>query len=64
MHDLIVKQGLAVIVAFCYSICLFKNPAITISKVVGCEGCVRENKLVMDNSCNFWEKKAVLMPFG
>ena len=45
MHDRMVKQGLAVIVAFCYSICLLKNPAITILKVIGSEGCVQENKL-------------------
>ena len=45
MHAIIVKQGLAVIVAFCYNICLFRNPVITILKVVGCEDCVRENKL-------------------
>ena len=45
MHGIIVKQGFAVIVAFCYSICLFKNRVITILKVVGCEDCVQENKL-------------------
>ena len=44
MHGIIVKQVFAVIVAFCYNICLFKNPAITILKVVGCEDCARENK--------------------
>ena len=41
MHDIIVKQGLAIIVTF-YYICLFKNLVITILKVVGCEDCVRE----------------------
>ena len=45
MHGIIVKQGFAEIVAFCYNICLLKNPAITILKVVGCEDCARENKL-------------------
>ena len=44
MHSIIVKQGFAVIVAF-YYISLFKNPAITILKVVGREDCARENKL-------------------
>ena len=32
MHGIIVKQGFAVIVAFSYNICLFKNPVITILK--------------------------------
>ena len=41
MHAIIVKQGFAVIVAFCYNICLFKNPVTTILKVVGFEDCVR-----------------------
>ena len=43
----IVKQGFAVIIAFCYqyNICLLQNPVITIMKVVGCEDCVEENKL-------------------
>ena len=45
MRNIIVKQGFTVIVAFCYNICLFKNPVITILKVVGCEDCVQENKL-------------------
>ena len=44
MHGIIVKQDFAVVVAF-YYICSFKNPVITISKVVGCEDCVEENKL-------------------
>ena len=44
MHGDIVKQDFAVMAAF-YYICLFKNPVITIAKVVGCEDCVRENKL-------------------
>ena len=44
MHSIIIKQGFAVIVAFCY-ICLFRNPVITILKVVGCENCEQENKL-------------------
>ena len=43
----IVKQGLAVIVAFCYSICLFRNFVKTILKVVVCENCVRENQLYL-----------------
>ena len=37
----IVKQGFAVIVAFCY-IRLFKNLATKISKIVGCEDCVQK----------------------
>ena len=45
MHSIIVKQGFAVIVAFCHNICLFKNPVIMILKVVVCEDCVRENKV-------------------
>ena len=44
MHAIIVKQGFAVIVAFCSNICLFKNPVPTILKVVGSEDCVQENK--------------------
>ena len=44
MDTIIVKQGFAVIVAFCY-ICLFRNPVITILKVAGCEDRERENKL-------------------
>ena len=34
-----VKQGFAILIAFCYNICLFKNPVIMILKVVGCEDC-------------------------
>ena len=45
MHAIIVKQGFAVIVAFCYKICLFKNPVTTIRKFLDCEYCVQENKL-------------------
>ena len=45
MHAIIVKQGFAVIVAFCYNICLFRSPVTTILKIVGCEDCVEENKL-------------------
>ena len=45
MHAIIVMQGFTVIAAFCYNICLFRNPAITILKVVGGEDCVQENKL-------------------
>ena len=46
MYAIIVKQGLVVpvIVAF-YYICLFRNPVITILKVVGCEDDVRKNNL-------------------
>ena len=44
MHATIAKQGFAVIVAFCYNICLFRTPVLTILKVVGCE-CARENAL-------------------
>ena len=47
VHGVTVKQDFAVIVEFCYNICLFKNPVITILKVVGCEDCVRENKATM-----------------
>ena len=43
MYSIIVKQGIAVIVGFCYNICLFKTLVITILKVVGCEDCVQEN---------------------
>ena len=43
MYGIIFKQGFAVIVEFCYNFCIFKNPVITILKVVGCEDCVREN---------------------
>ena len=42
MYGVIVKQGSAVRLGFGY-ICLFKNPIITILKVVGGEDCVREN---------------------
>ena len=35
-----------VIVAF-YNICLFKNFAITILKVVGCENCLQDNNLLL-----------------
>ena len=45
MHGIIVKQGFAVIVAFCCNIYLFKNLVITMLKVVGSEDCVRENNL-------------------
>ena len=44
MNAIIVKQGFAVIVAFCY-IYLFRYPVIKILKVVGSEDCVQENKL-------------------
>ena len=45
MLAIIIKEGFAVIVALCYNICLFKNPVITILKIVGCEDCEPENKL-------------------
>ena len=45
MLAIIVKKGFVVIVAFCYNICLFRDPVTMILKVVGCEDCVRENKL-------------------
>ena len=45
MHALIVKQGFAVIVVFCYNINLFSNSVTTVLKVVGCEDCVPETKL-------------------
>ena len=75
MRDCIVKQGLAVIVAFCCNICLLKNPAITILKVVDCEGCVQKNKLPLWQPGSeapsrwailaiFLEKIAILTPFG
>ena len=61
------------LVVFCYNICLFSNPvpAIAILKVVGCEDCVRENKLPLwgpgsEAPCCwaifaiFWKKIAVL----
>ena len=34
MHAIIVKQGFAVIVAFCYNICVFKNLVTMILKVM------------------------------
>ena len=40
MHPIIVKQSFAVIVAFCYNICLFRSHVITILKVVDSEDCV------------------------
>ena len=76
MLAIIVKQGFAVIVAFYYNFCLFKNPAITILKVVRCEDCERANKLPVwglrpqpqGNSSNFFRKKkkniAILTQFG
>ena len=69
MHPIIFKQGNAVIVTFCFNICLlFKNPVTAILKVVGYEDCVQENvsyryggggglveKLqLLCNSCNFF----------
>ena len=47
MRATIVKQGFAVIivVAFLYIAHKFRNPVITTLKVVGCENCVREDKL-------------------
>ena len=75
MHGIIVKQDFAVLAAFHY-ICLFKNPVITISKVVGCEDCVRERSyhyggLGAKPSATrkflkiFSEKKTVILtPFG
>ena len=44
MHAIIIKQGFVIIVAFCYNICLFRSPVITILKLAGCEDCVRESK--------------------
>ena len=51
---IIVKQGFAVVVAFCY-ICLFKNPAITILKVGGGSDCGEKTSYHyggLGNSCN------------
>ena len=69
MHAIKVKQDFAVpvIVAFSY-IWLFRNPVITILKVVGCEDCVRENKLPLwepgGEALQFFrEKIAILMPY-
>ena len=45
MHAIIVKQGFAVIVAFCYNICVFKNLCNNDFESYGFEDCVRENKL-------------------
>ena len=75
VHSITVKQDFAVIVAFYYNICLFKNPVITILKVVGSEDCVRENKLPLwrprvkppaaGQFFNFFKNKtAILAPFG
>ena len=74
MHAKIVKQGFVVIVSLCY-ICLFRTPVITILKVVGCEDCVRENKLpqwgCVSEAPSRWailemfsKKIAILTPFG
>ena len=62
MHAIIVKQGFAVIAAFCCNMCLFRNPVITILKFIGCENCVRENKLALFLQF-FWKKIATLMLF-
>ena len=75
MRTIIAKQDFAVIVAFCYNICLFRNPVLTILKVVGCERlCTRERVAIIEawgrsnqplgNSCNFFRKTAILKPFG
>ena len=75
MHNIIVKQVFAVIIAFCYNICLFKNPVITVMKVVGCEDCVQENNLPLWRPGGeapsrwavlqfFWKKIAILTSFG
>ena len=74
MQDIRVKQGFAVIVAFYYHICFFKNPVTTILKV-GYEDCVQENNLPLwgpgGKAPSLWailaiffsQKTAILMPF-
>ena len=64
-HGIIVKKGFAVIVAFCYNICLFRNPEIMILKVVACQECVQKNKLHLWAILAILSKKiAMLIPFG
>ena len=57
MHAIVDKQGFAVIVAFCYNICLFKNLVIPILKIAGCEDCGRENKLPLTMGSSIFSKK-------
>ena len=45
MHAIIVKQSFAVVVAFVTTFVYSETPATMILLVVGCEDCVRENKL-------------------
>ena len=58
MRVITLKQGFAVIVVFC-DLCLFRNPVITILKVVGCEDCVRQSKLplLLGKFLHFFRKK-------
>ena len=67
MHAILVKHGFGVIVAFCYNICLLRNPVVTVLKAIGFEDFVRENKLPLwrpgrspqplGNSCNLKKKE-------
>ena len=67
MHAIILEQGFAVIAAFCYNICLLKNPVLTILIVK----IVREGKRHHPGSeapaagqLQFFRKKiAILAPF-
>ena len=67
MYAVIVKEGFAVIVAFYYSICLFRTPVITTLNVIGCEDCTCENKLPLWESGgkapSRWAIFAVKYPF-
>ena len=69
MHAIIAKQGFAVIVVFCYTICLFRSPVLTILKVVGCERlCTRERVTIIggwgrSQFLQFFRKIAIWMAF-
>ena len=52
------QKGFAVLVAFCYNICVFKKPVITILKVVGCEKCVRKELLAAGQSLQIFLEKS------
>ena len=62
MYAIIVKHGFVVIVAFCYNIWLFRNSGIMVLKVVGCEDCVRENKLLLHRPGGETPSRWVILP--
>ena len=69
MQATIVKQDLAIIVAFCYNICLIRKPVITILKMLVVKiVCVRTSYHYEDLGAIlaiFLNKKiAILTPFG